>query len=73
MINWKDPTKELPPLDKTYRCLAEISPESNKFYWRGFCDVFFNSQRGWFRCDSDAPVEVIKWAYIIELVGYNED
>lgn len=68
-MKWKDPRKELPPLDKSYRCLAQISvyKESRHTTWTGYCDVYFTADHGWRICETEEMVCVKKWILIEEL------
>lgn len=59
---WKDTKQELPPLHKSFRCIAQI--QSN--IWTGYCDVFFDPSLGWMRCETELPVKVLKWIFIEE-------
>lgn len=63
-MNWKDPRKELPPLDKSYRCLAEIISKTERGTWTGFADVYFCAIEGWKKCETQEPVTVKKWIFI---------
>jgi hypothetical protein len=67
-MNWKDPRKELPGMDKSYRCIAMIE---TKGCWEGYCDVYFSAISGWRRCETEEMVCVKKWAYIEELENDN--
>lgn len=61
-MKWKDPRKELPPLDKSYRCIALIIEDC----WEGYCDVFFSAIHGWRECKTEKMVCVKKWMLLSE-------
>ena len=70
-MNWKDPRKELPPLDKYYRCLALIYSKGE--LWKGYCDVYFSASTGWRRCETEEQVIIVKWIYIEEIEDQTQD
>ncbi len=66
-IEWIYTNKELPPLDKSYRCLAKISVDKEFCNWDGYADVYFTSTNGWRKCETEEMVTVIKWILIENL------
>jgi hypothetical protein len=72
-MNWKDPLKQLPPIDKKTRCLAFIVSKTEEGIWKGYCDVYFSSVIGWRRCEKNEQVEIIKWIFIEDLGDPSED
>ncbi len=67
MINWKDPRIELPPLDKSYRCLAKIIRNHCSGSWSGYCDVYFTAVEGWKRCETNESCMIKKWVLMDEI------
>ena len=65
-MKWKDPRKELPPLDKSYRCLAKILVEKDIGKWEGYADVYFSAIDGWRKCETEECVCVQQWILIEE-------
>lgn len=67
-MDWISVKDRLPPLDKSYRCLAEISVEKEgSSCWTGFADVYFTATHGWRRCENQEMVFVRNWIFISEL------
>ena len=50
-------------MDKKYRCIAKIQTDHK---WTGYVDVYYSCINGWFRCENDENVTVLKWIYIQE-------
>lgn len=71
MIKWKKTKDELPPLNKSTRCLARIDtykPKSTSC-WEGLVDVYFDPHIGWRRCETEDQVWVEEWIEIDEIIG----
>ena len=71
-MQWKYSNKELPPLDKSYRCLAEIKVGEEDNCWKGYADVFFSAPYGWRKCESKEMVCVLKWVLMEDFENQSE-
>lgn len=59
----------LPPLDKSYRCLAKVWVDAGeRCQWSGFADVCFNATTGWRYCVDKNQANVTEWVLMEEVV-----
>lgn len=67
LMEWISIKDKLPPLDKSYRCLAEAVISNQYGDWTGYVDVYFTASHGWRKCENDEMIEVKKWILIEDI------
>ena len=74
-MKWKLTEDELPKCEKlkSRRCIAQIYVEKGTSSWKGYVDVYFRPDQGWFRCeDNSRDFDVLNWIYLEEFEGLKE-